>query len=189
MDSAGEIAWSTGDLGSDLDVSVLSDDRAVFKGDYNYTEKKATLKQVKPDGTIEEFATVEGDSISKIHHRKSDDHLFVEHGTKITILSPDGSKSGELEKIDDKSGLSIREFDNNGNLIMQNSSYDSLFRWDIKTDTLTPLTDHKKDYSFRTIKFDEVIEEDAGEKKTIQKEKDFIVIGGVRVPVSKRDNS
>lgn len=191
MDSAGEIAWSTGDLGSDLDVSVLSDDRAIYKGDYNYSEKKSTIKQVKPDGNIEDFATIDGDSISKIHHRKSDDNLFVEHGSKITILSPDGTKSGELEKVDDKSGLSIREFDNNGNLIMQNSSYDSLFRWDVKTDTLTPLTDHKKDYSYKTVKFDgvDVLEEDEGEKKTIQKEKDFIVIGGVRVPVSKGSNS
>ncbi len=185
MDSSGEIAWSTGDLGSDLEVSVLSDDRAIFKGDYNYTEKKATIKQVKPDGVIEEFATIEGDSISKIHHRKSDDNLFVEHGSKITILSPDGKKTGELAKTDDKSGLSIREFDNDGNLIMQNSSYDSLYRWDVKTDTLTPLTDHKKDYSYKTVKFDDVMEETEGEKKTIKKEKDFIVIGGVRVPVSK----
>lgn len=185
MDSAGEIAWSTGDLGSDLEVSVLSDDRAIFKGDYNYTEKRATIKQVKPDGNIEYFATIEGDSISKIHHRKSDDNLFVEHGSKISILSPDGKKTGELEKVDDKSGLSIREFDNDGNLIMQNSSYDSLYRWDVKTDTLTPLTDHQKDYSYKTVKFDDVMEEDGGEKKTIQKEKDFIVIGGVRVPVSK----
>ena len=191
MDSAGEIAWSTGDLGSDLEISVLSDDRAIFKGDYKYSEKQATIKQVNPDGTIGDFATIDGDSISKIHHRKSDDNLFVEHGSKISILSPDGKKTGELEKVDDKSGLSIREFDKDGNLIMQNSSYDSLFRWDVKTDILTPLTDHKKDYSFKTVKFDDpdIMEESEGEKKTIKKEKDFIVIGGVRVPVSKGSNS
>ena len=186
LDSEGKIDWISKNLGSDTEVTLLADDSALYKGDYSYSQKKSTLKKVTPKGEVEDFATIDGGPVSGIHYRKSDDRVFAELDSKITILSSDGKIVKEFDKTGgEKEKLSIRSFDPQGNVIMQNSSFDSLFRWDPDTDTLTPLTNHNMDYSYKTAKFEELPEDVDNEKLTIEKEENYIVIGGVKVPVKK----
>jgi len=181
-DKKGNIEWKTGDLGSDPGAILLGNGRTIYQGNYLYQDKRAEIRQVTPDGNMEPFATTEGSPISRIHHRKSDDHIFAVHGKNITEFDDEGKKINVYDMEGEKEGLHIKSFIKDGRIILEDGDGKALFSWDPDEDKLTGLTDHSKDYSYKLAKMEE-IEENEGERKTIEKKEKFVIIGGVKLPV------
>ncbi|MCD4782262.1 MAG: hypothetical protein K8T10_00375 [Candidatus Eremiobacteraeota bacterium] len=181
-DKKGNVEWKTGDIGSNPKAIVLGNGRTIYQGQYLYQDKRAEIRQVTPDGKMEPFASTDGSSISGIHHRKSDDHVFAEHGKNITEFDGEGNKLNVYNMDNEKDGLHIKSFTEDGRIMLGNSDRNAMFSWDPKEDKLTKLTDHSKDYSYKLAKMED-IEEDTGERKTIEKKEKFVIIGGVKLPV------
>jgi len=182
MDPEGKIEWSTGDIGSSPKIVFLSNDHTIYDGRYDYSEKRTELNQVSPDGETEKFAEVEG-RVSAIHHRKSDDHIFVEHGDDLTELAPDGSMVRSAKREGDLKDLSVKEIQEDGKIIMGKWNGDSLYQWDPETGDVNSLTDHSMDLSYKLEKFEDSGDLSEEERKTIEHKEKYIVIGGVKVPI------
>jgi hypothetical protein len=182
-DAGGKLEWSTGDLGTSGKLVPLPDNRAIMKGDYHYSEKKADIKQIKPDGTIEPFASLEGSSIGEIRLRQSDNHLFASQGDKLSELDLTGKIVNTYQMDGAKAGMSVRSFENDGKVILQKET--ALYRWDPTNDSLASLTDHTMDYSYKVVLTDVSESEPEGPPKTVEKRDGEVIIGGVKLKVQK----
>ncbi|MCE1246957.1 MAG: hypothetical protein LWY06_09950 [Firmicutes bacterium] len=182
-DQTGNLQWQTGDIGVSGTPLPLPDNRTLIKGTYNYSEKKADIRQINADGTIGLFATVEGGNIDELRFRESDSHVFASQGDKLRELDLNGNVVNTYSMEGNKAGMFVRGFEKDGKILLNKEN--SLYRWDPSTDSLTSLTDHSMDYSYKVTLTDATDIEPEGPAKTVEKKESEVIIGGVKLKINK----
>lgn len=190
LDKDGNVKWQTNDLGSSPQALFTGDDRMIFTDNSKNEDKKTVIQQVSGDGEKLPFAQVDG-IVKSMDIRKKDDHIFIHHGDQITEFSPDGKVVRETRMDGDLKDKKIHSLEEDGQILLLDNNNRELFAWDPEKGKVTPLTDHQKDYSYKTEAkrkaFFDV--EDSGEKFKIEREKDHVVVGGVKLPIYRADKN
>lgn len=184
LDSDGNLQWVSPDLESNPHTTKLSDDRVVYEGRYNYSDKKAILKILDHQGKPTEFASLDGGSVTGIFHRESDDHIMVQQSENFTRVSPDGQVLVRFPREGSLKDMNIRGVEKDGQVILEKEN--SIYHWNPDDGAILPLTDHGKDYSYKLVHHEEIVPEADGDKKTVEEKESHVIISGVKLPVNRK---
>lgn len=181
-DKDGNVEWKSGTLGSELKSDFNSKGRLLAADKYP-KDGKVDINRIGPKGKTR-FATVEG-TIRDFKIRRSDDHLFVQHGDRLTEFNNSGKALKTVEMTGNLKNKVIREFEEQGTVILRDYGSKNIYRWNPENGDFKPLTDHKRDYSFKTAKFRiDCSEKDRKPTGGVEVQEKFIVVDGVKIPIN-----
>jgi hypothetical protein len=193
LDRDGNVEWKTKKLGRDSKVVLTDNDRAFyFDESRGVTYFRQGLYAVKNNGETEKFTTIEGD-IRLVKVNPENGEVFVQYKKSngdidaVSKFAADGTHLMTRDMDGKKAENRIHSCDKDGNLVLTDRKKTTLQLWNPETDILTPLTNHRVDYSFHTQKTEiEVGQPQSGEKDyKVEINTDHVTVGGVKLPKKK----
>jgi hypothetical protein len=199
LDADGKEVWKNTDLGEKPKRDYTSDNQVLFATNEKNWRGKIEINRINQKGRQESFAAVEH-PITEFKVRPADNHLFVK--TENGTISEFDNKGGLVRNSDlGDNNLTIRGFTTDGKVLMEQEKKE-LHLWNPNDGSLTRITDHSKDYSYKIElnaekpdnSSQDIIQKDVSdneskppknEGKMVQINDNYVIIGGVKIKKKK----
>jgi WD40 repeat protein len=148
---SGSEEWRSMDLGKDMKCAMTPDERILFATNKSNSQGKFELCQMDEEGKHKVFAEVDN-PISDFLLRPEDNHLFIKTEDGMASEFDSSGQSIQTNKFSGDKTMVFTDFTNDGRVFVTDKDKKELHIWNPQDNSLTRITDHKKDYSFKLEK-------------------------------------